>query len=393
MKLLHFIDTLDPRAGGPAECIRVVTPNLAKVGVQATIATMDPPDAKWPAPAEATVLCLGPNRGVWKRPVGLEAWLSENLAMFDAVILHALWQGFSPLVAKAALAAQRPYFIYPHGMLDPWFRRAYPLKHAKKWVYWQLAERAVLRDAASVLFTCEEERRLARTTFSPYRCAERVVSFGTAPAPGNRDAQLAAWRATQAELGEQPYFLFLGRLHPKKGVDILLEAYAKLAAETPTLPALVLAGPAEDKAYVAGLHAMILRLPPHAKVLFPGHLAGDVKWGAIRGAEAFVLTSHQENFGIAVAEALAAGTPVLISNQINIWREIVADEAGFAASDTAEGALELLRRWSKLSLAERTQMRTAAAACHIRRFHIDAVASSLLTTLAEFSPAFRAAQL
>lgn len=393
MKLLHFIDTLDPRTGGPAECIRIVTPSLALAGAQTTILTTDAPDSPWPAPAGASVIPLGRRSGFIKRSPALESWLKENIKNYDAVILHALWQGFSPLVRKAALAAGRPYFLYSHGMLDPWFRRAYPIKHLKKWVYWQLIERAVVRDAAALLFTCEEERRLAATTFAPYACSERVVSFGTASAPGVRETQLAAWYATQPELANRPYLLFLGRLHPKKGVDLLLEAYLTLASETQSLPPLVLAGPADDPAYAAHLHVLAARLPAHAKVIFPGQLGGDVKWGAIRGAEAFVLVSHQENFGIAVAEALAAGTPVLLSNQVNIWREIVDDGAGFAASDSVAGALELLRRWGALSPSGREAMRRAAAVCHQKRFHVDAVARSLAATLAEFAPAFRAARL
>jgi hypothetical protein len=81
------------------------------------------------------------------------------------------------------------YFVFPHGMLDPWFKRTYPFKHLKKWLYWPWAEYRVLRDAQAVLFTCEEEKRLARESFWLYRCNERVVTLGIARPSGDTTAQ------------------------------------------------------------------------------------------------------------------------------------------------------------------------------------------------------------
>jgi glycosyltransferase involved in cell wall biosynthesis len=99
-------------------------------------------------------------------------------------------------------------------------------------------------------------------------------------------------------------------------------------------------------------------------------LAGDAKWGALYDAEAFVLTSHQENFGIAVVEALACGKPVLISNQINIWHEIEEDKAGLVAADTLAGAAQLFRRWQNLAPENKAAMKQAAKACYENRFDI-----------------------
>ncbi len=117
------------------------------------------------------------------------------------------------------------------------------------------------------------------------------------------------------------------------------------------------------------------------RITWVGMLQGDVKWGALRTSDAFVLPSHQENFGIAVVEALACGLPVLISDKVNIWREVAADGAGFVAPDTIAGTAHNLRRWFALDDIERTKMRTQAAATFCARFTIDAHTQRLLGVL------------
>lgn len=385
MKILRVIDTLDPRTGGPAAGLRALTPVLHRLGHETVIATVDDPGTAGLPVAGADVVALGPARGSYRHTSTLRPWLDENLFRFDAVIVHGLWQNNGRAVHIATRDQNIPYFIYPHGMLDPWFRRAYPTKHIKKWLYWQLVERHVLRDATAVLFTCEEERRLARSSFSPYHCVERVVNYGTAGAAA-RDAhrEILAWKSRYPELADRPFFLFLGRIHPKKGVDLLLKAYQKIAANHIQPPALVIAGPTENQELLQHLQQLAATLPRSAKVIWPGMLQGEEKWGALRCADAFVLPSHQENFGLAVAEALAAGTPVLLSKQVNIWREIIADRAGLAAPDTADGTLSLLADWLLLPPSERTAMRERAAESYVKRFNIDAVARSFVSVIQPF---------
>jgi glycosyltransferase involved in cell wall biosynthesis len=309
--------------------------------------------------------------------------LRRELPHFDAVVVHGLWQYHGYALWREARRRRVPYFVYPHGMLDPWFNRTYPLKRLKKHLYWWLAEAHVLRHAAAVLFTCEEERRLARTAFRPWSCHEVVVNYGCATPPPADEVQLAAFRSCCPGVGARPFLLFLSRIHEKKGVDLLLRAYAQtrgmLAARGATPPELVVAGPCADPAYLAQLQHLAAELVPGAEspIHWPGMLEGDAKWGAFRAAEAFVLPSHQENFGIAVAEALACGTPVLISDQVNIWREVAADNAGLVEPDTNEGIARLLARWTVLPPAGRAQMRAAANACFARRFEISRAAASL----------------
>ena len=146
---------------------------------------------------------------------------------------------------------------------------------------------------------------------------------------------------------------------------------------------LVMAGP-DQGGLRAGLEARAAALGIAERITWTGMLQGDLKWGALRAADVFALPSHQENFGIAVVEALAAGLPVLISDRVNIWREIVADRAGLVASDSVEGMGALLEQWHALSPLERAHMRACAAACYQRHFRMEAAATRLVDTISPY---------
>src|SRR5256714_15503488 len=130
-----------------------------------------------------------------------------------------------------------------------------------------------------------------------------------------------------------------------------------------------MAGPCADDGYLRRLRELAAQAGD--SISFPGMLTGDLKWGALSAAEAFVLPSHQENFGIAVAEALACGTPVLISNKINIWREIEADGAGYVENDDLAGTSSLLSRWVATPAETRARMQQNARECFANRFEIE----------------------
>ena len=385
MKLLRVIATLNPRHGGPSAGLRAITPVLDALGHHTTFITLDAPGCAEKPPGNAALHELGPAHGGFAFAPKLEPWLRDNVANYDAVFVHGLWQHHGRTVWRVLRNSTIPYFVFPHGMLDPWFRRAYPVKHVKKWFYWQLCERHVLRDAAAVLFTCEEERRLARSSFKPYVCRERVVEYGTAAPQGDSARERNAWHELLPQLADQPFWLFLGRLHPKKGADLLLRAYGELGSSSAApLPALVLAGPFSDDRHRSELEQLVAQLPKHCRVFFPGMVEGDAKWGAMRAAEVFVLPSHQENFGIAVVEALAVGTPVLISRKVNIWDAIESHRAGLTDSDDVPGTLRLLRQWLAMTADQRAQMRRAASEIFVQRYEIGRVARSLVETVSPF---------
>ncbi|MBC7366185.1 MAG: glycosyltransferase [Undibacterium sp.] len=388
MKILHVTNSMNPAFGGLSAYLRSLVPALAAIGHPSEILSLDQPGAAFLPAIPAPVHALGPVSPGYGYTPRLRPWLAAAAGRFDAVIIHGLWQyhGLATHLVLAPAGSPRT-FVFPHGMLDPWFKQTYPLKHFRKWLYWWLAERRVLRGASAVLFTCEEERRLARQSFPGSSYRESVVTFGTAAPPDNPAAQRAEFLLRVPGLHDRPFWLFLGRIHPKKGVDLLIDAYAALAHGGAALPRLVIAGPCEDEAYLRQLRDRAVATCPAGSVLWPGMITGDVKWGALRCAAAFVLPSHQENFGIAVVEALACGTPVLISNQVNIWREIAEEEAGLIEPDTVEGTLRLLSRWLALDEAAVHAMRTAARRSFAQRYEIGAVAHSLVAALQASLPA------
>jgi glycosyltransferase involved in cell wall biosynthesis len=173
--------------------------------------------------------------------------------------------------------------------------------------------------------------------------------------------------------------LFLSRIHEKKGCDLLLQAFATTYAHDPQWH-LVMAGP-DDDGSMARLQAMADKLGIAGRVSWPGMLSGAAKWGAYRTAEAFCLPSHQENFGLVVAEALACGCPVLITEQVNIWREVVDGGAGLAGADTVVGVTGLLSRWLALGPAVASSCRSQARPTFLRNFHIAAASRRIADLL------------
>lgn len=385
MKILHLTSSVNPSAGGTTEGIIQLGQVHLNQGHIVEVACLDAPDAPWLKAFPLKIHALGPSISGYRYSKYLSPWLHRNAANYDVLIVNGIWQysSFGIWLALHSLRKQGvatpPYFVFTHGMLDPWFKRTYPLKHLKKWLYWSWAEYRVLRDAQAVLFTCEEERILARQSFWLYKCNEIVVNYGTASPLGDPAAQRQIFLEHFPELRNKRLFLFLSRIHEKKGCDLLIEAFAKVIGSNNALH-LVMAGP-DQTGWQAELQAQAEKLGIAQNITWTGMLSGDLKWGAFQAAEVMVLPSHQENFGIVVAEAMACGVPVLISNKVNIWREVAADGAGVVANDDLNGTTQLLQKWLVMSPDEQESMQKQAKQCFNKRFEIHNAAKSLIDTL------------
>lgn len=385
MKILQVICSVNPKGGGPIEWIKQIGQVLQKQGHLIEVACLDDPNATWFKTFPWKIHALGPGVSGYQYSKHFVPWLRQNAANYDAIVVNGIWQysSFGVWLGLMSLRQQGfhtpPYFVFTHGMLDPWFKRTYPLKHLKKWLYWFWAEYRVLKDASSVLFTCDEERILARESFWLYKCNEIVVNFGTAAPTDDPQAQRQAFLNQFPQLNGKRLLLFLSRIHAKKGCDLLIEAFAKIASLDDTLH-LVMAGP-DQTGWQVELQLLAKKLDIEQKITWTGMLCGDLKWGAFYASEVMLLPSHQENFGIVVAEAIACGVPVLLSNKVNIWREIATAGAGLVANDDKDGTIKLLQQWLAMTPDEQQTMRNKAKQCFTQRFEIHKAAQSLVEVL------------
>ena len=352
MRLLHIIGTISPEAGGPTESVRSLL-TFGPPDYRGEVISLDPPDSPFLKDLPFTVHALGPTTSAFGYSPRLRPWLKANGHRFDGVVVNGLWQ-YVGYAAWRTFAGRKPYVVFSHGMLDPYFKHTFPLKHIKKWVYWLLGEYWILRGAYRVLFTTAAEERLAKQSFWLHRWRGYVVPYGASTSTGDPELEREAFFERCPAVRDRRFVLFLGRIHRKKGCDLLVEAFARVTALDPGLD-LVMAGPDQQR-WAATLQARAAHLGIASRVHWPGMLKGAAKWGAFRASEVFILPSHQENFGIAVAEALSCHRVVLLADKVNIAEEIAEDGAGFMDVDTIDGTVRMLERWIRLSPEQKHSM-------------------------------------
>jgi glycosyltransferase involved in cell wall biosynthesis len=391
LRILHLINSLHPREGGTAECVRQLGGAMAAAGHFAAVAVCaDAPGEAWLEGFPIEVHAFGPALGRFAFTPRLGPWLRRNGAGYDAWIVHGLWQyqGFG--ATRIARSMGIPYFVYAHGALDPWQKPLKPFKHVKKLAYWLLTERSRLANAAGVVFTVEEERRSARSCFPFSRFHDVVAGLGIAEPAPVPEGDACSFRALHGIAKERDLLLFLGRVHPKKAIDRLLRALASLPGGD-ARPVLAIAGPGEA-AYVESLRALVRDLRIEGLVMWIGPVYGDEKWRALRAADLFVLPSRHENFGFAVVEALAMGLPACTSRGVNIHRVVERHGAGMACGDAPEEIAAALARWSAMGEAARRALRENARRCYEAEFRAAPACDRLIAALREALPESRRAR-
>lgn len=253
--------------------------------------------------------------------------LRARIPQVDVVHIHSLYLFHTWAAARIARAAGKPYIVRPHGTLDPYLWQRH---RARKSLLEALFQNRVLRHAAAIHYTTAEEMQLA----APYvHGAPGVVipngieteEYARLPAPGT-------FRTSHPEIGQRRIVLFLGRLNFKKGLDLLIPGFARVADRHDLH--LVLAGP--DDGMADKVRGWIAEAKIGTRVTFAGMLTGAAKLAVLADSYCFALPSYSENFGIAVVEAMACGLPVAISDKVNIWREVVDAGAGLAGPTTIE---------------------------------------------------------
>ncbi len=345
MKILHVISSMDPKNGGPSQGLRNLSSFNMKLGLEVEIVCLDDVNQDYHIHEDVFIHKLGRGKTSFQYSPALLKWLQLNIERFDFVSVHGIWQYPNYAVFKAIKILKKYHkkvpkvVIMPHGMLDPYFQKATDrkMKAFRNELVWRLTEKRAINAADALFFTCEEELLLARTTFKGYQPKRDInVGYGIEKPPVYTPEMKTAFEAICPQIKAKNYWLFLSRIDPKKGVDLLIDSYNQLTLADPLLPELVIAGPT-DSVYA---QKMIRKASKNAHIHFSGMLTADSKWGAFYGCEAYLLPSYQENFGIAIVEAMACEKPVLITKNINIWREIAAGKGGWILEELTEDSIK-----------------------------------------------------
>ena len=368
--IIHAIHSIDPGHGGTTEAVRLLA--WMHGSVSSTVLSADDPvsglGADWPCQTRL----LGPARTKFGWTSNWGRGLQDLLVPGAVLVIHGLWQYHVYAAARAARSAGVPYLIFPHGMLDLW---ALQQSRWLKQMAWCLYNCRVFQQASGVCFTTEDERRLAAPKLKKIPGRQLIVPLGVEGPPEAPDILKAEFFKDHPALAGRRVFLFLGRLHPKKGCDMLLKAFAgwQAAHDPGRLAHLRLAGPPHDPAYQAELERLCqsLGLKIGPDVSFAGTVAGRDKWRELSAAEVLVLPSHQENFGLVVAEALACSVPVLLSDKVNTAPFIAEHGAGVVADDTVEGTFRLLQEWSFKTAESQALARLQACQLFQQRFGVE----------------------
>jgi glycosyltransferase involved in cell wall biosynthesis len=386
MRILHLIATLSRESGGPAQACVEMAAAVARRGHEVSIYTTNwkeggvedvPTDHQVVRDGVAVRYFPVHVPRFWKPSLAMARALSRDMTAFDVVHLHSIYLFHDLVGGHYARRRGVPYIVRPHGMLDPYIRAHH---RTRKWLMEVAFQNRVLRHATAIHYTSDIEREIS-TPFA-MGAPPKVVPLGVDLTGFDALPSPETFHRRFPETRGKTIVLYLSRLHFKKGLDLLIPAFAGLAATDPSLH-LVLAGP--DDGMMAKCVEWAARDGISGRVTFTGMLRGEDKLSAFAAARLFTLPSYSENFGIAPVEAMAAGLPVVISDQVNIWRElqrgggatvIPCDRAALVAAMTplladSEAAAEMgrraratvdqLYRWDNVGAALEEMYRDAAA--------------------------------
>jgi glycosyltransferase involved in cell wall biosynthesis len=331
MRILHVIPSLAVRHGGPPKAVTELCLELARRGEEVAIYTTNIDGrGRLQVPFDRPLRLAEHLEVRYFRVVlpGLFGFspdfartLRDTIKDYDIVHVHSLYRFTSTVAARYARQAGLPYIVRPHGTLDPFI---FGRHRRMKWIYEALFERRNLEAASAVHFTADEEMRLAQLSGITFHGVVVPLGVNANPCRGERNAGdlNRRWPQTRG----RKTILYLGRLNFKKGLDILVRAFGKVARSRDDVH-LLIAGP-DDEGYGRRVAQWLSTEGVLHKTTFAGMLVGREKMMVLQGADVFVLSSYSENFGMAVVEAMAAGLPVIISNRVNIWREVAQSKAG-----------------------------------------------------------------
>ncbi|OGW85167.1 MAG: hypothetical protein A3C35_07180 [Omnitrophica bacterium RIFCSPHIGHO2_02_FULL_46_11] len=347
MKILQVVSELSPRMGGPAQAVLELSRVLAREGQAVSIFATDP-DLKVFEQSHLRTKVTDVSIKLFKS-IGWRHYyyspsfkkeLKQRVRDFDIVHIHGIWTYPTLAASRICKEAGVPYVIRPCGMLD---RYCFSHHQLRKKIYYALAEQKNLTSAHAIHFTTEEERH--RSSMNGLANQAVVIPLGLDLEPYLCLPPRGNFRKHYPHLEGKKIILFLGRINFKKGLDLLIDAFSAVLKETKEAHCII-AGP-DDEGYGKRLKEWISEKGISEHVTVIGFVEGEAKLALFRDSDIFCLPSHQENFGIAVVEAMAAGLPVVISDQVNLYREIQSEQAGIVtglnSSEIASAFLRLLQ--------------------------------------------------
>ncbi len=348
MRVLQIVPSISVVYGGPSQMVLGLSRSLVKEGIDVTILTtnsngdagqapLDVPLGKLLSHVEGYQIIYFPCRPFrrYKFSFSLLQWLAKNAKQYDLAHIHALFSPVSTFAAKVAHQQRLPYILRPLGTLDP---ADLQKKKRLKQVYGYLLERPNIAKASAIHFTSTEECRISERY--GVKTKDIVVPLGT-----EIHETLPPIGQTRTKLGiplNTPLIVFLSRIDPKKGLDLLIPALETLQAKLIDFHFVLAGSNPQDPIYEAKIRQQIATSPLSNRTTITGFIAGENKRSLLQDADLFVLPSYYENFGIAVVEAMAIGTPVVISDQVHIWKEVQEYQAGWITATNQESLTENL---------------------------------------------------
>ncbi len=383
MKILQIVPSISLIYGGPSQMVLGLAPALAKEGVKVTILTTDSNGDNGQKSLDVPL-----NRAIkqdgyeiiyfhcapfrrYKFSLDLLQWLKIHADEFDLAHIHALFSPISSAAATVCRQQKLPYILRPLGTLDPADLRK---KKQLKQLYVAILERHNLAGAAAIHFTSEQEAKISERFGVVTQ--DLVISLGVIPSLSNEKRGNVV-RSQLAIPEDVPLVLFMSRIDPKKGLDLLIPALEKLLAIGCNFHFVLAGTNPQDPDYEQKIRLEIENSPLRSHTTITGFVSGDLKASLLQAADLFVLPSYYENFGIAVAEAMVAGVPVVISDQVHIYQQIINSNSGWVGATDVQALVELIKE-ALQNPQERQQRGLNAQNYALQHFSWDAIARQII---------------
>ncbi|NEO31576.1 MAG: glycosyltransferase [Symploca sp. SIO3C6] len=383
LKILQIVPSISPVYGGPSQMVKNFSAALASQGVEVMVLTTDsngdidqpPLDVPLDTPVEqdgyqVRYFRCSPFRR-YKFSLVLLRWLWQHASEYHLAHIHALFSPVSTAAATVARWRQLPYLLRPLGTLDP---ADLQKKKQIKQLYGTLLEKPNLAGAAGIHFTSVQEAKISERFGT--QASDVVIPLGVKPI-AKQSKGLARSKWTIAE--DLPLVLFMSRIDPKKGLNLLIPALEKLLESNRDFHFVLAGTNPQDPDYELQIQKQLKSSSLAGRTTIAGFVTGDLKEALLQDADLFVLPSYYENFGIAVAEAMVAGTPVVISDQVHIWEEVKNSEAGWVGPCEVEALAELLQE-ALSDLGELHRRGENAQQCALSNYSWSAIAQQMIET-------------